>query len=156
RGQHDRRRQDPRRLCRRRRRPSPRMRGVLGLAADFIDRMTNPAPGQEENAAYAARFAELLERDDGLQSQLLASDLGPDDIDLLGLQGWLWYLNWLATRGVLPGEAFLTALYEDADDSLLRLLVVEAVATNPRVAGPYRDRSPGEMVGMMQLPSSWL
>lgn len=131
------------------------MKGVLGLGADFFDRLANPANGGETNEAYAARFAELLDRDaELLTASLSPSDLDDGDVDLLPIHAWLWYLSWLATHGTLPGDGFLTALYEDVGDSLLRLLVVEAIVTNPVAVQGYADLRDLQ-APLSELPPTW-
>ncbi|MFF7702748.1 hypothetical protein [Streptomyces lydicus] len=131
------------------------MKAFLGLSADFIDRMANPVHGDAVNQAYASRFADLLRRDDRLPGQLSAADLSEADTDLLSMQSWIWYLKWLAKQGELPRDEFLDALYEDAGDSLLRLIVLESVMTNPVVVRRYSDIHEQWTVPLEELPPCW-
>ncbi|MEU6254250.1 hypothetical protein [Streptomyces sp. NPDC047043] len=131
------------------------MKGILGLSANFIDYMTNPVHGDEINQTYASRFIELTQRDEGLIGQLAADDLSASDTDLLSMQSWLWYLKWLATRTALPRDEFLTALYADADDSLIRLIILDSVLAHPAVVRAYSDIQEGQFVHLNELPPSW-
>lgn len=131
------------------------MKGILGLSANFIDYMTNPVHGDEINQTYASRFIELTQRDEGLLGQLAADDLYASDTDLLSMQSWLWYLKWLATRTALPRDEFLTALYADADDSLVRLLILDSVMAHPSVVRAYGDIQESQFGHLNELPPSW-
>jgi len=118
------------------------MKGILGLAAEFLDGLTDPARSVEEHELHAARFAELLARDPQLGELLTGSDLGAADVDLLSTAAWLWYLTWLRSSGVgLPGPAFLDALFDSTGDHLVRLKIVEAAATDATIG--REDRGPG-------------
>ncbi|MFJ3794630.1 hypothetical protein [Kitasatospora sp. NPDC090091] len=131
------------------------MKGLLGLSADFIDRMTNAAHGEGVNEAYCCRFAELLQSDESLAYQLSAGDLSESDTGLLSMQSWLWYLRWVATQEKLPSDGFLNVLYEDASDSLLRLVVLDSVMTHPVIVQRYSDIPERQTVHLEELPPSW-
>lgn len=132
------------------------MKGVIGLGADFFERLTDPVYGVEVNEAYAARLTDLTRRDERMWTQLLANDLAPSDVDLLPAQTWLWYLDWLGDNGGLPPDDFVTALYEDVGDPVFRLRIVEAVIRHPEVATQLTERRlPGDG-GLAGLPSSWV
>ncbi|SOB81373.1 hypothetical protein [Streptomyces sp. 1331.2] len=131
------------------------MKAFLGLSADFIDRMANPVYGAGVNQAYASRFADLLRRDERLPAQLSADDLSEVDTDLLSMQSWIWYLKWLTKQQELPRDEFLDALYEDAGDSLLRLIIFESVMTNPVVVRRYSNIHEQWAVPLEELPPCW-
>ncbi len=131
------------------------MKAFLGLSADFIERMANPAHGEGVNQDYSARFADLLRRDERLPGLLSAADLSGADTDLLSMQSWIWYLKWSARQEELPGDEFLDALYEESGDSLLRLILFESVLTNPVVARRYGDLGGERTVPLEELPPCW-
>jgi hypothetical protein len=132
------------------------MNDILGLAAEFIDRLANPSYGAEINEAYAARLDELLRRYPSLATNLVDESLSADDVDLLSTASWLWYLGWCHDHGPLPSIEFLDALYEESDDPVIRLFVVEAVATHPSIVEQYQgldERAPDDLE---ELPRTWL
>jgi hypothetical protein len=132
------------------------MKGVLGLAADFLDQLSNPAQGVEDNEIHAARFQELISRDPEVRATLLGAELDAGDVDLLSTPAWLWYLTWRRSQGAsVPAEAFVDALFESTADLVVRLKIVEAVATDPALA----PRGEGEKLARISLeaaPASWL
>ncbi len=132
------------------------MSNLLGLAADFIDRVANPRYGAEVNEAYAARLDELLKRDPSLAERLAEERLDAEDVDLLSTSGWLWYLGFRHDHGTLPQEEFLDALYAEADDPIVRLSIVEAVTIHPEIVGRFRERPERERVTLEALPQYWL
>lgn len=131
------------------------MKGILGLAAAFIDRMENPVYGPAENEAYSARFAELVERDEELRNLLGAADLGSPDVDLLSTAGWLWFLKWLRDEEIpMPRGAFLDALYDHVGDPVARLEIVDAVVSTPALVREFRALE--RRVSLEELPGFWL
>jgi hypothetical protein len=131
------------------------MKGVLGLAADFFDRLSNPMHAAEEHESYSARLHELLSRDAELGETLMRADLGSADVDLLSTPAWLWYLSWRRSQGApLPAEEFIDALFERTGDLVVRLEIVEAAATDPALARWLeRERT---TASLEDAPPSWL
>ena len=130
------------------------MKGVLGLAADFLDQLANPAYGTEENERHAIRFNELLARDAELRETLARSDLRREDVDLLSTQAWLWYLAWRRSEGAaLPDDSFVDALFDRTADPVVRLKIVEAAATDPGLSH-FRDYE--KRWQLETVPASWL
>ena len=132
------------------------MKGILGLAAAFIDRMQNHVYGPTENEAYSARFAELIGRDEDLHRLLSSSDLGSQDVDLLSTAGWLWFLKWLRDEEMpMPKGGFMDTLYDHVRDPVARLEVLDTVISEPALVREFRtfeDRS----VTLEGLPRFWL
>lgn len=133
------------------------MNSLMGMVADFLDRLSDPAFGRPENETYNLRLGLLLDNDERLSEQLANADLSPDDVPALSLAAWMWYLRWRAlSGGQVPGDAFLSSLYDSTTEPIVRLRVVEAVVTHAR---GYRDaviddtRRPR---GLSSLPDNWL
>ena len=132
------------------------MNSLMGMVADFLDRLSDPAFGQPENETYNLRLGLLLDNDERLSEQLANADLSPDDVPALSLAAWMWYLRWRAlSGGRVPGDAFLTSLYDSTTEPIVRLRVVEAVVTHAR---RYRDVviNPQRPQGLSSLPDNWL
>jgi hypothetical protein len=82
--------------------------------------------------------------------------LSPDDVPALSLAAWMWYLRWRALRGgQVPGNAFLTSLYDSTTEPIVRLRVVEAVVTHARGYRDVIDDARGPR-GLSWLPDNWL
>ena len=69
------------------------MNSLIGMTADFLERLSSPAFGRQENEAYNLRLGILIDNDEALAGQLANTDLGPDDIPSLSLGSWLWYCD---------------------------------------------------------------
>jgi hypothetical protein len=129
------------------------MNGVLGLAADFIDRLSNPTHGAAMNESYGARLRELIEMDESLRRTLSQLELDADDAPQLSTSGWAWYLTWRRSAGMSPPPPpLMDALFDMTPDPVLRLKLVEIAATDP--ASTESAMSPAE--GFGTLPQSWL
>ena len=133
------------------------MKGVLGLAADFLDQLSNPAQGVEDNESHAARFQELISRDPELRATLLDAELHAGDVDLLSTPAWLWYLTWRRSQGAsVPAQEFIDALFESSGDYVVRLKIVEAAATDPTLAPSGEGERERARVPLEAAPASWL
>jgi hypothetical protein len=132
------------------------MNSLMGMVADFLDRLSDPTFGRQENETYNLRLGILLDNDERLSEQLANADLSADDVPALSLAAWMWYLRWRALSGAeAPGNAFLASLYDSTTEPIVRLRVVEAVVTHSR---GYRDviddeQGPREL---SWLPDNWL
>jgi hypothetical protein len=132
------------------------MNSLMGMVADFLDHLADPVFGRQTNEAYSMRLGILLDNDEHLSEQLANSDLSPDDVPTLSLASWMWYLRWRALRsGQVPGDAFLTRLYDSTTEPVVRLRVVEAVVRHSRdyLADIDTER---EQRGLSGLPDNWL
>lgn len=133
------------------------MKAFVGLAAEFIDKLANPAHGVETNEAYGARLASLEQGDSRFGEQFAAAceELQADDLHLLGTSGWIWLLGWLASRSRRPPDAILDALYDETQDVVVRLRIVEAVTTFPPTIERFtvlrRRTTP-----LSEVPDRWL
>ena len=131
------------------------MKGALGLAGEFLDRLANPVHGVDHNEAHAARFHELIERDPELRAALLRSDLDAGDVDLLSTTGWLWYLTWRRSEGAsLPAEEFVEALFRSTGDLVVRLRIVDLAASDPALIRAVSEARPN--LALEATPPSWL
>jgi hypothetical protein len=133
------------------------MKGVLGLAADFLDQLSNPAQGVEDNESHTARFHDLISRDPELRATLLGAELHAGDVDLLSTPAWLWYLAWRRSQGAsVPAEEFIQALFDSTGDLVVRLKIVEAAATDPVLARSSEGERERARVPLEAAPASWL
>ena len=133
------------------------MNSLIGMTADFLERLSGPAFGRQENEAYNLRLGILLDNDEALAGQLANTDLGPDDIPSLSLGSWLWYLRWRTLRGgALPSDAFLDQLYDATAEPIVRLRVVDTVVARFRAEPTALNRDVPERHGLSGLPDSWL
>jgi len=133
------------------------MNGILAIAAEFLDRVGNPAHGVKANEAYAQRLAQLVQSDRDTLGILAGPALEPDDVDNLSMDAWIWYLDWRSATAPLPDDAFLHALYQRAATEpavrlhLLRLVVGAPAVREQFPSQPFRPAWP---VG--EFPVPWL
>jgi hypothetical protein len=133
------------------------MNSLIGMIADFLEHLSDPAFGRQENEAYNLRLGILLDNDENLAGQLANSDLGPDDIPSLSVGAWLWYLRWRTLRGgALPSDAFLDELYDATAEPIVRLRVVDTVVTPFRAEPAALNRDVPERRRLSGLPDGWL
>ena len=132
------------------------MNGLLGLAADFLDRVANPAHGPAVNEAYGHRLEELLEGDDHLASTLMNLDLEHGDVGTLSVDGWMWYLPWRARRARLPSDEFLDALYDRTPEPIVRLRILASVVSHPDIIETIRVDHRAQPIPISELRPSWL
>lgn len=131
------------------------MKGFLGLASDFIEKMANPAFGVQINESYSLRLAQLL-ADDKEASMALThmSDLDGQDLNLLTTDGWLWLLGWMKSHGNRPPDNFLHSLFDTTNYLALRLRVVETVTATVNREAMERWRE--TRFDVYEFPESWL
>jgi hypothetical protein len=133
------------------------MNALMGLIADFVERLADPGFGRQVNEAYNFRIGVLLDNDENMSAQLANTDLGADDVPSLSFASWLWYLRWrMLHGGPLPGDDFLTGLYDATIEPIVRFRVVDTVVVQFR-----RDLGTAELTGqrwrrLSDLPDSWL
>jgi hypothetical protein len=103
------------------------MSDVLKLAADFIERMSNPGYGIRVNEDYALRLGSLLATEgfDGLLRREIAQIR---DTDTLSPHGWLWLLNWARAKGIRLDDKLLLHLAEMLSSVFMQVVVID-VAT---------------------------
>lgn len=132
------------------------MKGFLGLASDFIERMSNPAFGTQVNESYGLRLAQLLAHDKEMASAMTGmNDLQDWDVSLLTTDGWLWLLGWMKSHGTRPPDAFLHSLFDSTNYLPVRLRVVEAVTATAGLER-FRDRHRESPPDIREFPESWL
>ncbi len=131
------------------------MKGLLGLASDFLDRLANPAYGLETNESYSLRFAEVAERDPEFMPNILELALEAEDVELLTPSGWFWYLDLKSSAGQRMSDSLLNALYDRGRDTFVRFRVLESVVTLSSVNEPFAGLS-DELYPLEAYPDSWL
>lgn len=132
------------------------MNGLLGLAADFLDRVANPDYGSDTNELYRGRFESLLGEDKELGETLGRLELQRDDLPTLTIDAWLWYMRWRCERYPLPAADFLDALFEATDEPVVHVRVVELVVRHPHTAEQLGAFAESSHLSLEELPVPWL
>jgi hypothetical protein len=97
------------------------------LAADYIEKMSNPAYGVVQNDDYALRFGKLLDSE-GFLLRLRREVERLDDPDVLTSHGWLWLLGWTRANGLRLDQALMRRLFHRWTSPFLKVAVLD-VAT---------------------------
>jgi hypothetical protein len=105
------------------------VRGILGLGADLIDHAVDLRYGVEFNEEAGLGRDEFV-LDGSVASAIGAPELRAEDVELLSVPGWLWYLDHLVGVRQLPSDEFLIALWFSGNHWLLRFRIVESVLLN--------------------------
>lgn len=132
------------------------MNGLLGLAADFVERVGNPTYGREVNELYRARLEWLLAEDEHLDRSLGRLELGRDDVPALSVDAWLWYMRWRCLRHPLPRDDFLDALFEATDEPAVHIRILELVVRHPGAAEKLGAATGDRPPPLEELPIPWL
>lgn len=99
------------------------MTSLVALAADFLERMGNPAFGIRLNEEYAMRLSFLLGGD--VDERLGAEMSELNDVDLLTPTGWLWVLGWSRAHHVRLDDELLHGLVERWEASTFKAEVIQ-------------------------------
>jgi hypothetical protein len=133
------------------------MNPLIGMIADFVENLSNPALGREVNESYSLRLGTLLDGNGAFSEQLANADLGAEDISSMPVSSWLWYLNWRQVNaGRIPGESFLDALYESTGEPIVRLRIIEFAVARSRGDSDKISAEPSSAITVSELPRSWL
>jgi hypothetical protein len=128
---------------------------ILQLAADLLDRASDPRLGVAANEMAA------LQLDDALQDEAVRARLstglvdGDDDLDAMPFAAWLWLLGWEQREGLPLDERVLAGLTRRAASVDRRLRLRALVGRDPQLnaeAGPIDEYR----VERRHLPSAWL
>ena len=122
----------------------------LFLAADFLERASDPSLGHEINEGQALRWAALLETENPVNGLDLA-ELGPSDIEALSLQAWLWLASSLGDREPELPTKFAEHLFAAATDPITRLFIANSILRHPRLAGRYLDATEVSFIAAVEL-----
>ena len=117
------------------------MSSLLQLAADLLDRMSNPSYGASVNEEYAQRFAAIMV--DGELDDRLIHEAGElRDPRAFTAAGWLWLLGWVKASEIRLDDQLLTGLCEQWEAASFKALVIEHAIAHLRPAhdDPYRER----------------
>jgi hypothetical protein len=123
----------------------------LILAADFIERASDPAQGPEVNDDHAMRWAVAREERDAVL-ELGLGKLGPEDVELLSPPAWLWLTGALREQDPELPYRLADALYDASEDPLFRLSFADAMLRHPRI----RSEEERWAVGLEDQPQSWM
>lgn len=100
------------------------MSGVLALASDFIERMTNPAYGVHVNEDYGLRFAALMETED-FRAILSKEASELKSTDALTSHGWIWLLSWARSHSLELNERLLLDLARRWSNPFMQIPVID-------------------------------
>jgi hypothetical protein len=103
------------------------MSQILQMASEFIERMSNPAYGIQENESYTMHFGSLL-ASEGFDSALGREISEIKDPNCLTPHGWLWLLNWVRSKEISLDDNLLMHLSETFSNVFMQVLVID-VAT---------------------------
>ena len=126
------------------------MSGLLELARDYIERMSNPVYGLATNEEYSLRFGQLL-RSEGFASQLRDDIRRLRDIDALTSYGWLWLLGWAKSRRIELSEDLLFELYSKWSSVFVKAEIIETAT----MGATHAERSPMRRT-LPQFPNRFL
>ncbi|MEP6672323.1 MAG: hypothetical protein ABJF10_24375 [Chthoniobacter sp.] len=100
------------------------MSAVLALAADFIERTSNPAYGPLVNEEYGLRLATLWESE-GLDRELRKEASELSEVGTLTAHGWVWFLEWARAHKVELNEKLLINLVERWTSILIQVRAID-------------------------------
>jgi hypothetical protein len=126
------------------------MNSALFLAADFLERASNPSYGPEINEEYALRWVTLRETGDPVKGLNLA-ELGRSDLDALSPQAWLWLASSLEDQDPEFPISFAESLFTTSTDPVIRLAVADSMLRHPHLARRYSEA--GET--LISQPPNW-
>lgn len=119
------------------------MTSLLRLAAEALDRQSNPAYGRTANEDAAQRLAQGWDEEFDLRLRREAAELRhPDD---LTSYGWLWLFDWARGREVRLDRQLLFELCEQWQVASLQTVVIDhVVRTMYRAPRRPSRQAPGE------------
>jgi len=126
------------------------MTEILSLAADFIERMSNPAYGLAVNEEYSFRFAHLSD-DDGVDGLLRHEAERVRDAGALSAHGWIWFLNWARANDVALGGDLLLDLMDRWASVFMHVVIIDAATRYAQ--WPERRRG---VFHPAEFPDDWL
>ena len=100
------------------------MSSLFTLAADYIERMANPAFGITTNEDYAIKFGKLLESE-GFESRLREEIRALKDPEALSSHGWLWLFDWAKSTGADLDQELLLTLFRKWASPFVRAEIVQ-------------------------------
>jgi hypothetical protein len=125
------------------------MSEILTLAADFIDRMSNPAHGIAVNEEYSLRFAQLLGQERTF-SILRDEAARVRDVNTLSAHGWFWFLNWARGHELELNGELLLDLSDRWASVFMQVLIIDVATRNRRM------RELGQARHVAEFQDEWL
>jgi hypothetical protein len=125
------------------------MSTMLTLAAEFLDRMTNPSYGPAINEDYSLRFAVLMSAENSDKS--LDEEIGLlENVNTLGPYVWLWIINRARSRDIILSEDLLLHLTGRWPDVFIQAPVIDLATRNAEWS------SPENVVSIKSFGHPWL
>jgi hypothetical protein len=126
------------------------MNVTLRLATDFIERAANANYGSAVNEEYALRWL-MLRSDGDVMRALNIAELGPQDIDVLSLDSWLWLGANLGGNDPELPSSLVEALFTATEDPVYRLRIADVSLRHPSLSERYLKSAPS----LLEAPPSW-
>src|SRR5579872_5450390 len=98
---------------------------LFSLAADFIDKVTNPSYGPLVNEEYSLKLGQLV-NDESFLGMFSNEIKRIENVDELTPHAWIWVLRWCRTNRIKPSDAVLTALIKKWSSVFLQVLIIDA------------------------------
>jgi hypothetical protein len=127
--------------------------GLVGALAALIEQIASPTDNLGLSEVHSLRLGVLL-RDSEFENALANAKLGPDDVQSLSFDSWVWYLNWRSERAPSPSSKFLDALFEASAEPIVRYSVVESVVRSAQRESP--ELVAGAVRSVDELQMDWL
>lgn len=106
------------------------MNGVLALARDYIERMSNPIYGLSTNEEYSADFGQLLRSEEFVDQLRQDMQTLKDPIEMTS-HGWVWLLGWARANHVPLQHELLIRLFDEWSSVFVKTAVVDLATQEP-------------------------
>ncbi len=117
------------------------MSSLIELAADFFERMANPAFGAQANEEYALRLAAVLDGELDVRLSREATQLRSPEA--LTPFGWTWLLEWAKTTNTALDGDLLLDLCESFESTAFKAAVIDTAThgSSDRSISEENDRA---------------
>jgi hypothetical protein len=123
---------------------------TLRLASDFIERAASAGYGVPINEEYTLRWL-MLRADGDVMRALNVAELGPNDVDTLSPEAWVWLGASLGGNDPELPAALMEALFTATDDPIYRLRIADVALRHPSLSERYSRFFPS----LFEAPPSW-
>lgn len=122
------------------------MAALLTLAADFIEKVSNPSYGRLINEEYSMKLGQLM-NEEGFKDTLRREIETTTDVNTLSSHGWIWLIQWCRINEIkLPAELSLRLVQRWSNvfvqASIIDLATYDTDESNrslPNTRGPDND-----------------
>src|SRR5690349_9132610 len=100
------------------------MSDLLKLAADFIEKMNNPANGPLVNEEYSLKMAQML-TGEGFREVLANEIQTVEDVNTLSSYGWIWLIKWCRVNEIIISERLLFELMQQWSNVFMQTAIID-------------------------------